>query len=146
MKKLILSITTILIIGVSSLSANTDTINTVKAREVFKKEFPNAESAKWSKEGGYTKVSFLLYGKGAFALFTPEGDLMGTVRNMFYAETPINVITSFEKRFKNPKVYSIVEINCEKGISYRLLFDNEQKRYEATINNDGTLGKVHRIK
>ncbi|HTF28204.1 MAG TPA: hypothetical protein VK625_05125, partial [Flavitalea sp.] len=65
---------------------------------------------------------------------------------MFYAETPINVITSFEKRFKNPKVYSIVEINCEKGISYRLLFDNEQKRYEATINNDGTLGKVQRIK
>jgi len=146
MKKLILSITTILLISVSALSANTNTIDTVKAREVFNKEFPNAESAKWSMEGDYTKVSFLLYGKCAFALFTPEGDLMGTVRNMFYAETPINVITSFEKRFKNPKVYSIVEINCKNGISYRLLFDNEQKRYEATINNDGSLSKVQRIK
>ena len=146
MKKLILSIAATLILCVSFVSADTGTIDTVKAREVFKKEFPNAESVQWSKEGIYTKVSFLLYGKRAFALFTPEGDLMGTVRNMFYAETPINVITSFEKRFKNPKVYSIVEINCESGISYRLLFDNEEKRYEATLNNDGTIGKVQRIK
>ena len=146
MKKLILSIAATLIIFASDVSANTGIIDTAKAQEVFKKEFPNAESAQWSKDGIYIKVSFLLYGKGAFALFTPEGDLMGTVRNMFYTETPINVITSFEKRFKNPKVYSIVEINCESGISYRLLFDNEEKRYEATINSDGTISKVQRIK
>ncbi|HTE23190.1 hypothetical protein [Flavitalea sp.] len=142
MKQIIFSISLLLVISISALSAN-DKINFGdKAEQVFQKSFPAAECVKWTNEGDYRKVSFVLYGRGAQAFFSPEGDLLGTMRNIFYADLPIKVMMAIKKRFNNAVPFAITEINRVDGTHYKFSVETTKHRHDATVAQDGNFVKV----
>ncbi|HEX7903341.1 MAG TPA: hypothetical protein VF487_05640 [Chitinophagaceae bacterium] len=143
MKKIILSAVITLTMGVAAL-ANIDPVNNSKAQEVFKKEFAGAEMVKWSTEGNYSKVSFVLGGTSAIALFNGEGELLGSVRNIFYNQLPLSVITSFEKRFENATVIDITEVTNVNGTRYKVTMEYKNKKASASLYSDGTLENLEK--
>ena len=142
MKKIILSISVLLVLSFSSLDATAGVNPGDNPEEKFKAAFPTAECVKWSREGDYRKVSFMLYGKGAQAFFSPEGDLLGTMRNVLYADLPIKIMIAVRKRFDNSVPYAITEINRVDGTYYKFSVETKKRRYDVTISEDGSFTKV----
>jgi hypothetical protein len=142
MKKIILSISVLLVLSFSSLDATASVNPGDNPEQKFKAAFPTAECVKWSREGDYRKVSFMLYGRGAQAFFSPEGDLLGTMRNVLYADLPIKIMIAVRKRFDNSVPYAITEINRVDGTYYKFAVETKKRCYDVTISEDGSFTKV----
>jgi hypothetical protein len=142
MKKIIFSISLLLALSLSSLYATTKLNTDDNPEKIFKEAFPTAECVKWSREGDYRKVSFLLYGRGAQAFFSPEGDLLGTIRNILYADLPIKLMIAIRKRFDNAVPFAITEINRVDGTFYKFSVETKKRRYDVNMSEDGSFNKV----
>ncbi|RZK01651.1 MAG: hypothetical protein EOO43_24155 [Flavobacterium sp.] len=142
MKKIIFAISFILALSNYSVYAASTSNADGDPEQIFKESFPTAECVKWSREGEYRKVSFVLFGRGAQAIFSPEGDLLGTMRNVLYADLPIKVMTSIRKRFSNSVPFAITEINRVDGTLYKFSVEIKNRRYDATISQEGAFTKV----
>jgi hypothetical protein len=142
MKQIILSLCLLMTVSFSSLLANNGFDPNTKAEQRFKIAFPGAESVKWSQEGSYTKAVFLFYGRGTQALFNADGELLGSVRSIFYADLPVRVMMAVRKRFDNAIPFGITEVNRVDGTHYRFSVEKENKRHEASISPDGSFINV----
>jgi len=101
---------------------------------------------KWSTEGNYSKASFVLGGNSAIALFSRDGELLGSVRTIFYNQLPLAVITSFEKRFENATVIDITEVTNVNGTRYKVNMEYKNKKVSASMYTDGTLENLEKLK
>ncbi len=117
-----------------------------KVLEEFKKEFPNAENVSWTEEAEFAKVTFVLGGKRILAYFSQEGILEGTIRDLFYDQLPLNVVTALEKKFKGSEVLYIREINNAEGTHYRIRLDVEQRKLIVKVGSDGNISEVDKVK
>lgn len=144
MKKIMLSVAVFFTIGISATFAGNDLIKNPKAQEVFKKEFAGAEQVKWDQEAQYTKASFVLGGNSAIALFNQDGELLGSMRNLFYNQLPLAVITSFEKRFSTATIIDITEMINADGTRYKFTLENKGKKYRVSVYADGAMENVEK--
>ena len=138
MKQIILSMCVMLTVSFTSLFANSGDDPNTKAEQRFRIAFPGAEGVKWSQEGVYTKAVFLFYGRGTQALFNADGELLGSVRNIFYADLPVRVMMAVRKRFDNAIPFGITEVNRVDGTQYKFFVEKGKKRIEANISPDGS--------
>ena len=142
MKKIIFSVGLLLAVSMSSVYASANPGPNDDPEQIFKNTFPAAECVKWSRQGDYRKVSFVLYGRGAQAFFSPEGDLLGTMRNILYTDLPIKVMMAVKKRFNNAVPYALTEIDRVDGTFYKFSVESKNHRYDATVSLDGSFTKV----
>jgi len=142
MKQIILSMCVMLTVSFTSLFANSDDDPNTKTEQRFKIAFPGAEGVKWSQEGKYIKAVFLFYGRGTQALFSADGELLGSVRNIFYADLPVRVMIAIRKRYDNAIPFGMTEVNRLDGTHYRFSIDKENKRLEISISPDGSFINV----
>ena len=142
MKQIILSMCVVLTLSFSSLFANGDFGPNTKAEQRFKMAFPGAEEVKWSQEGTYTKAIFLFYGRGTQALFSADGELLGSVRNVFYADMPVRAMMAIRKRFNNAIPFGVTEVNRLDGTHYRFFVEKGKQRFEGSISPDGNFIQV----
>lgn len=146
MKKIILSLTAMLTIGASAVFAGGDPETNPKAIAVFKKEFVNAESVKWSQEEGYNKVTFLLGGNRAIAFFSNEGELLGSARDLVYNQLPLSVMSSMDKRFTGAAIFDIREVTNANGTHYKFTLEQKGKKYNVSVFSDGYIEDVLKIR
>jgi len=94
MKKSILSIAAVLLMGLSVFAAKNDErdINQSIVKS-FHKEFINAKNIKWEQKTGYVKVEFTLNDQVLFAYYDNEGKLTAIVRNIVSDQLPISLLT-----------------------------------------------------
>ena len=117
-----------------------------KVLEQFKKEFPTAEDARWVNEADFERVSFVLSGRRVIAFFNQEGELEGTIRDIFYDQLPLTVMSAVQKRFKKPVVLHIREISNAEGTHYKIRLDVGSKKYTARVNSSGNISSVEKVK
>ena len=146
MKKIILSIAAVIAIGVSAFANFESPVANPRAQEVFKKEFAGAEAVTWAEEGGYNKVSFLLGGNRAIALFSNEGELLGSIRDLVYYQLPLAVITTIDKRFTGSAIFDIREVSNSEGTRYQFTLEQKGKKYHVALFPDGNLASMSKIK
>jgi hypothetical protein len=146
MKKSIMFFAALLMISSSLIFANHDSTITAKARESFTREFPSAQYVKWNGDGKYARVSFVIHEKSVVAFFNRDGGLLGTARNLLYKEVPLRVVSAFEKRFSEPVVSGVLEINNDNGTSYQMIFKDDGDKHRVIIASDGAIGKLKRLK
>jgi hypothetical protein len=147
MKNLILSLTVVLTTGLSPVLANEKSGSDPITEAVFAKKFSGAENVKWSKvDDGHQKVSFTLGGIRAEAFFGTDGELLGTVRNLFYSQLPLIVIQSVNNRFDTPVVVEVKEITNLDGTSYKIKLEQKGKKYSIRVNSLGDVSETTRIK
>ncbi len=146
MKKIILALSIAAITSTPLLAIAGAPEPGFKTLEQFKKEFPTAEGVSWGNEADYDKASFILSGRRVIAYFNREGDFEGCIRDIFYDQLPLTVMTAVEKKYPDAEVLFIREINNTEGTHYKIRLDSGDKKLVVKIQSDGNISKVNKAK
>src|SRR6185312_3244232 len=111
MKKILLSIATVLMIGASAFAAgnNGGASNELAVRN-FKKDFATATNIIWEQRDALTKATFTLNGQIMFAYYNTNGDLQAVVRNITSDQLPINLLTSLNNDYNDFWITDLFEM------------------------------------
>ena len=112
----------------------------------FQKEFSFAKDVKWVVDEKFSVAYFYLADIRIEAIFSNDGEFLGTERNLLYNQLPLAVINSINNRFGAIGVYDIFEHNSEFGTVYRLTIEYANKivKVQATPSGDLSILKKTR--
>jgi len=146
MKNLFVTLSLVLTTGITPLLAN-ETHSDPRTEAVFLKQFSGAENVKWTKlEEGFEKVAFTLGSVRVEAYFTNEGELAGSVRNLFFNQLPLTVMQAVNNKFEGAVVVEAREINNADGTTYRVVLEQKEKKYNLKLNSRGEMLEVSKMK
>jgi hypothetical protein len=146
MKKIIFSISMFLTAGLSAVFASEDPQPDQQVLDLFKKEFTSAQNVTWEKQDEYDKAIFMLAGSRAIAYFNAAGQLEGSVRDLFFNQLPLAVMTAVDKRFINAEYYEVREVTNATGTSYRLKLELNNKKYKIKVDASGNIDEVEKLR
>jgi len=146
MKKFVLLLPLLLaVISVTSFARNTPDTDP-RAEKAFNRYFAGAANVKWSEEAGFIKVTFTWAEHRTVAYFNLNGELAGSIRNLFLNQLPLAVMRSVQQNFKNPIVVEIREISNEEGIYYALTVEEDNKKFRVRVNSIGDILERTKLK
>ncbi|HUR65038.1 MAG TPA: hypothetical protein VMZ03_01705 [Chitinophagaceae bacterium] len=145
MKRLLLSLSCILTVIAATAAVDPDPVSE-EVKTSFKKEFPGAQVLSWSDLGELVKATFLYSGYRSEAYFSAEGELQGSVRNIFYNQVPLAVSKEVDRKFTDADVMEVSEITNANGTSYIIRLESEKKKYKVQVDASGNTIKSEKIK
>jgi len=110
MKKSILSLALMLMIGLSSTFANYAEGVNQKVMSSFNKEFANAKDVKWESGKDYVKATFTLNGQILFAYYSENGEMLAMTRNILSSQLPINLLNDLKKDYSSFWITDLFEM------------------------------------
>ena len=137
MKRIFFSAMLLLSLGIAPSFANSTLPDETVASKNFKKEFAGAENVKWTAIGEFQKASFVLAGHRAEAYFNADGDLAGSVRDLFYDQLPLAVMKTVDSRYENADIIDVREISNNEGTSYKVQLELGSKKYSLSLSSSG---------
>jgi hypothetical protein len=137
MKKGILSIAAVLMMGISVFAANNDDkdINQSVVRS-FHSEFTNAKNIKWEQKTGYVKVEFTMNDQVLFAYYDNDGKLTAIVRNIVSDQLPISLLTNLKKEYTGYWISELFELASDDQTTYYVTLENADKK--IVLRSNGT--------
>ena len=126
MKKSILSLALMLMIGLSSTFANNLEGANQKVISSFKKDFANAKDVKWEKSKEYVKASFSLNGQILFAYYSEEGEMLAMTRNILSNQLPINLLSELKKEYSSFWITDLFEMASGNETAYYVTLENAE--------------------
>ena len=146
MKNLLVTFAVVLATGVAPVLADGKDTDP-KTEAVFARQFAGAENVRWTVvDSDHKKVTFTLGGTRAEAYFNDEGELLGTIRNIFYSKLPLLVMQSINSRYADPVIIEVKEITNNDGTSYRVVFEQKNKKYSLKLNSMGDVTSTDKIR
>jgi hypothetical protein len=130
--------------GITTAFAAVDPDPDQKVLDGFKKEFPAAQQVSWSTQAEFEKAVFVMAGRRVGAYFTREGQLEGSVRDIFYDQLPLTVMTAVERRFDQPTILEVREINNGEGTHYKIRLETPKKKIRLRVSPDGIISDVEK--
>jgi hypothetical protein len=118
MKKSILSLALMLMIGLSSTFANNAEGVNQKVMSSFKKEFANAKDVKWESGKEYVKATFTLNGQIMFAYYSENGEMLAMTRNIVSSQLPINLLNDLKKDYSSFWITDLFEMAAGNETAY----------------------------
>jgi hypothetical protein len=144
-KKIVLSLSLLLTVAIAS-AAPPDPDPNEEVKTAFKKEFPGAQILSWSDVGELVKATFLFAGYRSEAYFSPEGELQGSIRNIFFSQVPLAVSKSVADRYTNAEVLEVSEITNGNGTRYLLRMETKTRKYKVQMDAGGNILHTERQK
>lgn len=144
MKRIFVSLSLTLIVGITMVFAKGKTDVKDEIKESFKKEFSGAELVKWDKVEDYQRAVFVFHGHRSIAYFSDEGEFLGSARDILFEELPLAVIKSLDKHYDGADFMEIHEIFNIEGTSYWLTAERQNKRYRIKVNTHGEILRVNK--
>jgi hypothetical protein len=138
MKRVILSIATVLMMGLSSfanVNVNGNEVNQ-QAVQSFKKDFVNATGVTWEQTADYVKATFRLNDQVLFAYYNTNGELQAVVRNIVSDQLPISLLTELKKNYSGYWISDLFEIASNDETSYYVTLENSDKK--IVLKSEGT--------
>jgi len=128
MKKVIagLVLGSMLLVNTAFANGN-DNVNE-KVAAAFKHEFVQATEVSWQKTDNYFRAVFKLNDDILTAYFSPEGELMGVVRNLLSSELPINLQTSLKRDYAGYWITDLFEFAKKDTSGYFITLENADQR------------------
>lgn len=124
MKKRILSVVMMLMIGVSSTFANhTETVNQ-KVQNSFQKDFTNAKEVKWESGREFAKVTFTLNAQVLTAYYNVNGEMIAMTRNILSTQLPINLLTNLKKEYSSFWITDLFEMAADNTTTYYVTLED----------------------
>ena len=145
MKKIIILFSLLLTTGLSFIFANENVNPDQKTLDRFKKEFIAAQSVTWEKQDDFDKATFLLSGHRVIAWFNTAGQLEGSIRDIFFDQLPLIVMTAVDKRFAGADIYSVREITRNELTYYSITLEAKNKKYTVNVGSSGTIEEVEKV-
>lgn len=119
-----------------------DSVNR-EIKEVFNRQFRNADDVIWTKIGSYQKASFKIENYHVDAFYTVDGDLAGYCRHISNEQLPLAITMHLSKRFKYQAWFSnIIEVSNEKGNCYWLTVIARMEKIRVHVNPQGNVMQV----
>lgn len=146
MKKFLLLLSGLLVAGVITATAQMDPVVDQQVKESFKKEFPEAQSAKWSGNQDYDRVDFIMKDYRLQSFFSKQGDLIETRRDLGYSQLPLAIMKELEKNYPGTEFSQIEEISDNRGTKYLLKAETAKRKFRIIATPDGTLSTTGRTK
>lgn len=129
MKKSILSIAVLLMMGISVFAAKDDEANVNQlAVRSFHREFVRAKNVKWEQKANYVKVEFTLNDQVLFAYYNNEGENTAIVRNIVSDQLPINLLTSLKNDYTGFWISDLFEVATGDITNYYVTLENADKK------------------
>jgi hypothetical protein len=145
MKKTIIFFSLLLTTSLSFVFANENVNPDQRILDGFKKEFIAAQSVTWERQGDFDKATFLLSGHRVIAWFNTAGQLEGSIRDIFFDQLPLTVMTAVDKRFADADIYSVREITKNELTSYSITLEAKNKKYTVKVGSSGTIEDVEKV-
>jgi hypothetical protein len=124
MKKSILSLALMLMIGLSSTFANNAEGVNQKVMSSFKKEFANAKDVKWESGKEYVKATFTLNGQILFAYYSENGEMLAMTRNILSSQLPINLLNDLKKDYSSFWITDLFEMAAGNETAYYVTLES----------------------
>jgi hypothetical protein len=142
MKKVLLSIATVLMMGVSVFAANNEdgTANQLAVRS-FKKDFAAAKNIVWEQKNAYTRATFSLNGQVLFAYYNNNGDLQAIVRNITSDQLPINLLASLKSEYNDCWITDLFEMASDDQTTYYVTLETSEKK--IVLKSTGSSWEVY---
>ena len=129
MKKMILSLAAVMMMGFSVFANGTGNVVTQEARDAFKKDFSTASNIRWEQTNNdFLKATFSLNGQILTAYYFANGDLRAVVRNITSDQLPINLLTSLRRDYTAFWISDLFEISSDGQTSYYVTIENSDKK------------------
>jgi hypothetical protein len=129
MKKMILSLAAIMMMGFSVFANGNDNVVSQEARNAFKKDFATASNIRWEQtNNNFLKATFSLNGQILTAYYFANGDLRAVVRNITSDQLPINLITSLRRDYTAFWISDLFEISSDGQTTYYVTIENSDKK------------------
>jgi hypothetical protein len=128
MKKMILSLAAVLMMGFSVFANGNDDVATPQARNAFKKDFATASNIKWEQKSNFLKATFSLNGQILTAYYYTNGDLQAVVRNITSDQLPINLMTGLRRDYTAFWITDLFEISSDNQTTYYVTIENSDKK------------------
>jgi len=129
MKKSIVAMVVILMVGLTSAFANKSEEINQRAIASFNSEFGNAKNVSWTQDRQYFRASFNLNNQVLYAYYDQKGELMAVIHHILSNQLPIYLMSELKKAYKN---YWITDL--------LVMASNEQSNYFVSLDNaDETL-------
>ena len=145
MKKVILSLATVLMIGISAFASKNDEVNQLAVNN-FNKEFVSARNIVWEQKQDYLKVTFTLNEQVLFAYYNNNGDLQAIVRNIVSSQLPINLLTDVKKDYSGFWISDLFEIASDDQTTYYVTLENADKKIVLRSNGADSWGVYAKTK
>ena len=146
MKKFLLLLSSLLVVGVITSTAQMDPVVDSKVKESFKKEFPEAQSVKWLDRQDYNRADFVMKDYRLQAFFSKQGDLIETCRDLSYNQLPLAVMKELEKNYPGAEFSQIEEVSDNSGTKYDLVAETSKKIFKVVATPDGTTSIIERTR
>ena len=129
MKKSILSIAVVLMMGLGAFAAKNDESDVNQsAVKSFHKEFTTAKNIKWEQKTGYVKVEFTMNDQVLFAYYDNDGKLTAIIRNIVSDQLPISLYTTLKKEYAGYWISELFEIASDDQTTYYVTLENADKK------------------
>jgi hypothetical protein len=128
MKKMILSLATVMMMGFGAFANGNDDNISQEARDNFKKEFVTASNIRWEQRNNFSKATFTMNGQVLTAYYYANGDLQAVVRNITSDQLPINLMTSLRKEYTAFWITDLFEISSDNQTTYYVTVENSDKK------------------
>jgi hypothetical protein len=144
MKKILLSLTMLATLAVANARPVPDVSEKIK--KSFQQEFSGAKVLEWNDAGEFVKATFLIGGLRAEAYFSPNGELQGSVRTLFYNQLPLAVIASVDRRCGESTPVLVTEVTNGDGTSYHLNMEGNEKKFRLVVDANGNITDIEKTK
>jgi hypothetical protein len=128
MKKMILSLAAVMMMGFSVFANGSNDVVTQEARDAFKKDFATASNIKWEQKNNFLKATFSLNGQFLTAYYFTNGDLQAVVRNITSDQLPINLITSLRRDYTDFWITDLFEISSDNQTTYYVTIESSDRK------------------
>ena len=135
MNKIILSIATVLMMGLSAFAAAHDEteVNQLAVRS-FHKDFINAKNIKWEQKTGYVKVEFTMNDQVLYAYYNNDGQMTAVVRNIVPDQLPISLLTTLKRDYSGFWIPDLFEMAADDHTTYYVTLENADKKIVLRSN------------
>jgi hypothetical protein len=142
MKKLFITALLIITVAASSFAAGNKT--EAVARQNFASQFKHAAAIQWTSTEKYTKATFIWNNVRTEALYTPEGEFVGTTQAITLEELPLSAKRKFAKKYDGYTVKEAIRFEGAEESAYYISAANEKGSVILKVEDSGALSTVTR--
>jgi hypothetical protein len=112
----------------------------------FKAQFRQASNVTWIEEKEFTKATFTWNNEKLQAFFSPEGEMIGTSKNITLEALPVNAKRIFAKKFEGFIVKEAIRFEGDNESAYYLSAENEKESVILKVNDKSSVSVFKKTK
>ncbi len=141
MKKLFIAALLAITVAASSFAAEGNKVS-FAALNNFASQFKKGSNVQWTTVENYTKATFTLNDIRTEALYTPEGDFIGTNQAVTLEELPVNAKRAFAKKYDGYTLKEAIRFEGTEESAYFISAENEKGSVILKVEDNGFMSTV----